>query len=81
MCAALFLMMSINIVASRLMRMFQEVHSLFNTALNNTPNDRQYLELNYSTLYKATYERQAHWVLKMQVAWRAGQRTALHEKA
>jgi hypothetical protein len=61
--------------------MFQEVHRLFNTTLNNTPNDRQYLELYYSTLYKEPYERQAHWVLAMQTAWQAGWRNALWEKA
>ena len=46
MCAAFLLMMSINI-SLRLMRMFQEVHRLFNMALDNNPKEIQYLlELN-----------------------------------
>jgi hypothetical protein len=74
-------MMSINIFALRLMRMFKEAHRLFNMAPDDTPKESQYLlELNYSTLYNTSYERQAHWVLAMQVVWQAGRRTALRER-
>ncbi len=81
MCAAFLLMMSINIFALKLMRLFQEAHRLFNMAPDNTPKESQYLlELNYSTLYNTPYERQAHWVLAMQAVWQAGRRTALQER-
>ena len=81
MCAAFLLMMSINIFAFRLMRMFKEAHRLFNMAPDDTPKESQYLlELNYSTLYNTPYERQAHWVIAMQAVWQAGRRTASRER-
>jgi hypothetical protein len=83
MCTAFLLMMFINILALRLMRMFQEAHRLFNMAPEDTPQKSQYPldKLNYSTLYNASYETQAHRGLAMQVAWQAGLRTALRERA
>ncbi len=72
MCAAFLLMMSINVLALRLMRMFQEAHRLFNKmAPDDIPRESQYPldELNYFTLYNASHERQAHWVLTMQAVW------------
>jgi hypothetical protein len=55
MCAAFLLMISINILVLRLMRMFQEAHRLFNMAPEDTPKESQYPldKLNYSTLYNA----------------------------
>jgi hypothetical protein len=41
MCTAFLLMMSINILALRLMRMFQEAHRLFNMAPKDTPKESQ----------------------------------------
>jgi hypothetical protein len=83
MCTAFLLMISINILVLRLMRMFQEAHRLFNMAPEDTPKESQYPlnKLNYSTLYNASYETQVHRGQAMQVAWRAGRRTALQERA
>ncbi len=81
MCAAFLLMMSINIFALRLMRMSQEVHRLFNTALDDNPKESQsLLELNYSTQYNTPYERQAHWAMAIYAVWQAGWRTASQER-
>ncbi len=80
-CASLLLMMSINTFALRLMRMSQEVHRLFNMALDDNPKESQsLLELNFSTPYNTPYERQAHWVMAIQVIWQARRRTALQER-
>jgi hypothetical protein len=39
----------------------QEAHKLLNTAPANIPKDSQYLlELDHSTLYNASYKRQAY---------------------
>ncbi len=56
----------------------QEVHKLLDTAPANIPKQSQYLlELDHSTLYNASYERQAYCILAMQAACRAGRQTAV----
>jgi hypothetical protein len=60
----------------------QEVHKLLDTAPADIPKESQYLlELDHSTLYNASYKRQAYWVLAMQVARHAGWRTVTRKRA
>jgi hypothetical protein len=60
----------------------QEVHKLLDTAPDDIPKESQYLlELNHSTLYNASYKRQAYWVLAMQAARCTGWRAVMWERA
>ena len=42
---------------------------------------RYLLELDYSDLYNATFERQSYWVLAMKAARRAGRRAKARQQA
>jgi hypothetical protein len=51
----------------------QDVDRLLDTAPDKLPQNSQYLlELDYSTLHKASFECQLYWVLAMKSARRAG---------
>jgi hypothetical protein len=52
----------------------REIHELLETAPSDVPPESQYLlELDHSTLYNASYEDQAYWVLALKAAQHAGQ--------
>ncbi len=52
-----------------------ELDKLIDTPPEDIPEDSRYLlELDYSTLYNATFERQTYWVLAMKAARQAGRR-------
>jgi hypothetical protein len=47
----------------------REIHELLETAPSDVPPESQYLlELDHSTLYNASYEDQAYWVLALKAA-------------
>ena len=51
----------------------REIHELMETTPSDVPPESQYLlELNHSSLYNASYEDQAYWVLALKAARRAG---------
>jgi hypothetical protein len=51
----------------------RKIHELLETASSNVPPESQYLlELDHSTLYNASYEDQAYWVLALKAAPHAG---------
>jgi hypothetical protein len=53
----------------------REVHELLETPLSDVPPESQYLlELDHSSMYNASYEEQAYWVLALKAAWHAGRR-------
>ncbi len=59
----------------------EEVDRLLNTDPEDIPVGSQYLlELDYSTLYNASLERQSYWVLAMSAAQRAGKQEATAAK-
>jgi hypothetical protein len=63
------------------LEVLQEVHRLLDMALANISEESQYLlDLDYSTLYNSSYERQAYWVLAMKVARHAGWRATAWER-
>ena len=54
----------------------REVHRLLDTPPSEVPPESQYLlELDHSSIYTASYEDQAYWVLAVKAAHRAGRRT------
>jgi hypothetical protein len=58
-----------------------EILELLETAPSDVPPESQYLlELDHSTLYNASYEEQAYWVLALKAARRAGQRKVVQRK-
>jgi hypothetical protein len=53
----------------------REVHRLLDTPPSEVPPESQYLlELDHSSMYTASYEDQAYWVLAVKAARRAGRR-------
>jgi hypothetical protein len=59
----------------------KEVDRLLDTAPEDIPAGSQYLlEIDYSTLYNASLERQSYWVLAMKAACRAGEQEATASK-
>jgi hypothetical protein len=61
--------------------LLQELNKLIDTPQDNIPEDSRYLlELDSSTLYSASFERQSHWVLAMTAARRAGRRASATTK-
>ena len=60
----------------------REIHELLETPPSEVPPECQYLlELDHSTMYKASYEEQAYWVLALKAARRAGRRAATSQRA
>jgi hypothetical protein len=61
-----------------------EANSLLDTPPEEVPEGRRYLlELDFMTLYNATFERQSYWVLAMKVMRRARRwiaQTAKHKR-
>ena len=59
-----------------------EIRKLLETPQSEVPPECQYLlELDHSTLYNASYEEQAYWVLVMKAARRAGRKAATSQRA
>ena len=59
----------------------KEVDRLLDTPPEDIPAGSQYLlELDYSTLYNSSLERQSYWVLAMKAAQRAGERETTASK-
>jgi hypothetical protein len=57
----------------------KEVDHLLDTNPDDIPKESQYLlELDFTSLYSATFEKQSYWVLAMKAARRAGRR-AYHQ--
>jgi hypothetical protein len=60
-----------------------EGDSLLDTPPKEVPEESRYLlELDFLTLYNATFEQQSHWVLAMKAARKAGQwiaQTVIHQ--
>ncbi len=55
--------------------LLRELDRLINTPPEEVPEGSKYLlELDYSDLYNASFERQSYWVLAMKAARRAGRR-------
>jgi hypothetical protein len=53
--------------------LLREVDSLLDTPPEEVPEESRYLlELDFLTLYNATFEQQSYWVLAMKAARRAG---------
>ena len=53
----------------------KEVDRLLDTNPDDIPKESQYLlELDFTSLYSATFEKQSYWVLAMKAARRAGHR-------
>jgi hypothetical protein len=53
----------------------RELDKFIDTPPEDIPKDSRYLlELDYSTLYNTTFERQTYWVLIMKAARQAGHR-------
>jgi hypothetical protein len=53
--------------------LLREVNSLLDTPPDEVPEESRYLlELEFLTLYNATFEHQSYWVLAMKAARRAG---------
>ncbi len=54
----------------------KEVDRLMDTNPDNIPQESQYLlELDFTSLYNSSFERQSYWVLAMKAAQQAGRRT------
>jgi hypothetical protein len=54
-----------------------KLDTLIDTSSDDIPKEsRNLLELDYSTLYSASFERQSYWVLAMKAARQAGRRTS-----
>jgi hypothetical protein len=57
--------------------LLQEVHSLLDTPPEEVSEESRYLlELDFLTLYNATFEQQSYWVLAMKDTRRAGRQRA-----
>jgi hypothetical protein len=62
--------------------LLQELDKLIDTPPDEVPEGSRYLlELDYSDLYNAPFERQSYWVLAVRAARRAGRRARTHAKA
>jgi hypothetical protein len=60
----------------------REIHKLLETPPSEVPPESQYLlEIDHSTMYTASYEDQAYWVLAMKAARRAGRQTTISRRA
>lgn len=56
----------------------REMEKLLDVPPEEIPAESRFLlDIDYTTLYRASFERQSHWVCAMQAARRAGRRTAL----
>jgi hypothetical protein len=63
----------------RRMEVLKEVDQLLDTNPDDIPKESQYLlELDFTSLYSSSFERQSYWVLVMKAARRAG-RHANHQ--
>jgi hypothetical protein len=59
--------------------LLRELDKLIDTPPDEVPEGSRYLlELDYSDLYNASFERQSYWVLAMKAARRAGRRAQAH---
>jgi hypothetical protein len=57
----------------------KEVDRLLDTNPDDIPKESQYpMELDFTSLYSASFEKQSYWVLAMKAAWRVG-RQADHQ--
>jgi hypothetical protein len=57
--------------------LLRELDKLIDTPSDDIPEESRYLlELDYSKLYNASFERQSYWVLAMKAARRAGRRAS-----
>ena len=62
--------------------LLRELDRLIDTPPEEVPDGSRYLlELDYSDLYNATFERQSYWVLAMKAARQAGRRTQVRQYA
>ena len=60
----------------------RELDGLIDTPPDEVPEGSRYLlELDYSDLYNALFERQSYWVLAMKAAHRAGRRAHVRQQA
>ena len=58
--------------------MIKEIERLSALAPEDVPEESQFLlDIDFTTLYRSSFERQSHWVRAMQAARRGGRRTAL----
>ena len=61
--------------------LLRELDRLIDTPPEEVPEGSRYLlELDYSDLYNATFERQSYWVLAMKAARRAGRREKVRQQ-
>jgi hypothetical protein len=59
----------------------KELDHLMDTNLDEIPQGSQYLlEMDFTSLYNASFERQSYWVLAMKVARQAGRRAKHNSK-
>jgi hypothetical protein len=64
------------------LKVLREIHKLLETPPSEVPPESQYLlELDHSTMYKASYEEQAYWVLALKATRRAGRRATATQRA
>jgi len=61
----------------RRQEVLEEVDRLMDTNPDDIPQESQYLlEMDFTTLYNSSFERQSYWVLAMKAARRAGRRVS-----